>query len=88
MEGLANAAQGLGLKAEGIQTGRDALAHIQTPAVAWCGNHFIAILEISGGPGDAGTARIHDPNNTNEETITQEALLRRSEGGYLLMVHR
>jgi ATP-binding cassette subfamily B protein len=88
MEGLAKAAQSLGLKAEGIQTGRDALAHMQMPAIAWCGNHYIGVLEIKGGPGDAGTARIHDPNKANEETVTQEFLLRRSQGGYLLLVHR
>lgn len=88
MEGLAAAAKSVGLKTEGVQTGRDALPHLQMPAIAWTGNHYIAVLALHGGPGDAGSARIHDPNDSNETTISQESLLRRSYGGYLLLVHR
>jgi ABC-type bacteriocin/lantibiotic exporter with double-glycine peptidase domain len=87
MEGLAKAAQGLGLKAEGIQTGREALPRIQLPAIAWYrGNHYVAVLELKGRPGDAGTAVIHDPNDPDTSVISQEILLRRSSG-YLLLFH-
>ena len=88
MEGLAEAAKSLGLKIDGIQAGREALSHTQMPAIAWYrGNHFVAVLELESGPGDEGTARIHDPNETTETTISQEILLRRSSGYFLLVHH-
>ena len=88
MEGLATAARNLGLKAEGIQVGRDALERTHLPCIAWDrGRHFIAVLALSGGPGDSGMARTHDPNLDHESLITQEELLRRS-GGYLLKISR
>ena len=87
MEGLAAAAKSVGLVVEGVQTGRDALPTLQLPAVAWWqGNHYVALLALSG-KGDAGTATIHDPNKIYEETISQEAFLRKS-AGYLLLVHK
>ena len=60
-----------GLKAEGIQVGRDALSHLQMPAIAWFhGNHFVAVLALNGGAGDAGTAEIHDPNDPRPEKVS------------------
>ena len=54
MEGLAIAARTLGLKTEGVQVGRDALAQLQMPAIAWFhGNHFVAVLALNRGAGDA-----------------------------------
>ena len=87
MEGLAAAANGLGLKTEGVQTGRDALPRLRMPAIAWYkGNHFVAVMKLTGS-GESGTATIRDPNKDHEDTIAQEVLLRRS-GGYLLLVHK
>jgi len=87
MEGLQQAAQKLGLQAEGVQVSREALPDIATPAIAWDRrNHFIVVLKLSGN-GDNATATIHDPNKLAEETISQENLLQRC-GGFLLLVHR
>lgn len=87
MEGLAAAASGLGLKAEGIQVGRDGLTGIHPPAIAWWQtNHYVALLSL-GGKGDSGTATIRDPNAEHDETIPQEVFLRRS-AGYVLLVRR
>jgi ABC-type bacteriocin/lantibiotic exporter with double-glycine peptidase domain len=84
---LAKAARTLGLKAEGVQVSREALAQVETPAVAWVhGNHYIAVLAVQG-EGEQGTALIHDPNAPSEQTIPQEQLLRQCSG-YLLLVHR
>jgi hypothetical protein len=87
LEGLAKAARALGLKAEGVQVSREALAEIETPAVAWVnGNHYISVQSVKG-EGEQGTAVIHDPNAASEQTIPQEQLLRQCSG-YLLLVHR
>ena len=87
MAGLKSAAEGLHLKAEGIQAGREALAKISTPALGWChGDHWIAVLSLKG-EGENGTAVIHDPNEAAERTIAQERLLQMS-GGYLLTLRR
>jgi ABC-type bacteriocin/lantibiotic exporter with double-glycine peptidase domain len=87
LEGLAKAVRALGLKAEGVQVSREALAQVETPAIAWVnGNHYIAVLAVQG-EGDQGTALIHDPNSASEQTISQEQLLRQCSG-YLLLVHR
>jgi ABC-type bacteriocin/lantibiotic exporter with double-glycine peptidase domain len=87
MEGLTKAVASVGLKAEGIQVGRNALPDTQMPAIGWYhGNHYVAVLELNG-RGESGTATIRDPDSSKEETILQEALLRRTSG-YLLLVHR
>jgi len=87
MAGLKRAAEGLHLKAEGVQAGRQALPRVTTPALAWVhGNHFISVLALAG-EGEGGTAVIHDPNEPAERTIAQEELLQMS-GGYLLTLHR
>jgi len=87
MEGLQQAAQKLGLQAEGVQVSREALPDIATPALAWDRrNHFIVVLKLSGN-GDNAIATIHDPNKPAEETISQENLLQRC-GGFLLLAHR
>ena len=93
--GLSAACAAVGLKAEGVQLSREALSEAQMPALAWIQgsnlghsgeNHFIAVLSLHGS-GEKGTATIHDPNQTQEETISQERLLRLS-GGYLLLIRR
>ena len=87
LEGLATAAKRMGLKAEGVQVSRDALPDIDMPALAYVnGNHFVAVLSVQG-RGENGTARIHDPNKAEEETVSQERLLRLCSG-YLLLVSR
>ncbi len=87
LEGLAKAAKSVGLKAEGVQAGREGLTKMNTPALAWFHrNHFVALLSLHGEPGDAGTATIRDPNEKSESTISQEMFLRQSSG-YLLLVH-
>lgn len=89
LEGLTKAAASVGLKAEGVQVDRDALAQLSTPAVAWMnGNHFVAVLSvrrrlIDGTP----VATIHDPNQDRKEEIPQSELLERS-GGILLTLTR
>lgn len=87
MAGLANAAAKVGLNTEGMQVSREALARVETPAVAWVNqNHYIAVLSLDG-DGQNATALVHDPNAPNEQNISQERLLRMC-GGYLLRVHR
>lgn len=87
MEGLAVAARSVGLKAEGIQVGRDGLAGIHPPAISWwLTNHYVALLSLSG-KGDTGTATIRDPNVDHDETLQQEVFLRRS-AGYVLLIRR
>lgn len=87
MAGLASAAEKLGLKAEGMQVSREALSRIETPALAWVNqNHYVAVLSLKG-DGPEATALVHDPNQSGEQTIGQEQLLRLC-GGYLLLVHR
>ena len=88
MEGLAKAAKSVGLQPEGVQMSREALAEAPMPAIAWVreerypDGHYLAVLSIEGS-GEKATATIHDPN-AGEETISQETLLRRSNG-YLLL---
>ena len=87
LAGLQQAAQKLGLQAEGVQVSREALPDIATPAIGWFHrNHYEVLLALSGS-GDKATAVLHDPNKPNEETISQEQLLQRCNG-YLLLVHR
>jgi hypothetical protein len=87
MEGLAEAARAIGLKAEGVKLDRQALADLDTPAVAWTNaNHFVAVLEVEGDPAD-GTATIHDPNRPEAQRVPQ-ALLFAESGGYLLKLRR
>lgn len=87
MAGLQQAAEKLGLKAEGVQVSREALTDASLPALVWTNrNHYVALLALSG-TGDQARATIHDPNRPNEETLSQEQLLQRS-GGFLLIVHR
>ncbi len=86
MAGLAKAAEAVGLKAEGMQVSREALAEIELPAIAWVNqNHYVALLSVQG-EGEQATATIHDPNATEEQTLDREQLLRMSSG-YLLLVH-
>ncbi|HLK57161.1 MAG TPA: cysteine peptidase family C39 domain-containing protein [Chthonomonadaceae bacterium] len=87
LQGLAQAAQAVGLKAQGVQLSREAFSEAQMPALAWVnGNHFVAVLAITGS-GESGVARIHDPNQSEAETISQERLLRLCSG-YLLLIRR
>jgi ABC-type bacteriocin/lantibiotic exporter with double-glycine peptidase domain len=87
LAGLQQAAQKLGLQAEGVQVSRDALPDTALPAIAWMNrDHYVALLALSGS-GESATATIHDPNKAGEETLSQEQLLQRC-GGYLLLVHR
>ena len=87
LAGLQGAATQLGLKAEGVQVSREALPDMNMPALAYVnGNHFVAVLNVQG-RGENATARIHDPNKAEEETISQERLLRLCSG-YLLLVRK
>lgn len=87
LAGLQQAAHKLGLRADGIQVSREALPDVDLPALAWVHrDHYVALLGLSGS-GEHGTATIHDPNHSAEETLSQEQLLQRS-GGYLLLLHR
>ncbi len=86
MEGLAKAAEALGLKAEGVQVSREALSTVPMPALAWTnGCHYIVVFGVQG-DGDQATAQIEDPNQPHEQTIAKEQLLRLCSG-YLLLVH-
>ena len=86
MEGLAKAAEALGLKAEGVQVSREALSQVPMPALAWTnGSHYIAVFSVQG-DGEEATATIHDPNQPHEQTLAKEQLLRLCSG-YLLLVH-
>jgi len=87
LAGLQQAAQKLGLHADGVQVNREALPDTELPALAWVHrDHYIALLSLSG-RGEDATATVHDPNRPAEETISQEQLLQRC-GGYLLLVRR
>jgi len=87
LEGLAIAAKAVGLKAEGVQVSREAFSDQPLPAIAYVnGNHFIVVLKLEGG-GDNATATIHDPNEAQEQTISQERLLRLCSGYLLLVRH-
>ena len=84
---MQGAATQLGLKAEGVQVSREALPDMNMPALAYVnGNHFVAVLNVQG-RGENATARIHDPNKAEEETISQERLLRLCSG-YLLLIRK
>ncbi|MCW3099051.1 MAG: Peptidase family [Chthonomonadaceae bacterium] len=87
MAGLEQAAQKLGLKAEGVQVSREALPDISGMAIAWANrDHYIALLKPSG-RGEDGEVIIADPNQTSEQKISMEHFLQVS-GGYLLLIHR
>ncbi len=87
MEGLAAAAQTVGMRAKGVQVDKDALARLDSPAIAWVdGNHYIAVLSVHDNPWTGkAMATIHDPNHPGKEEMAQSDLLRRS-GGILLTV--
>jgi hypothetical protein len=87
LAGLQQAAQKLGLKAEGVQVSREALPDVSMPAIAWDRRQHFIVLQTITGSGDGGTATIHDPNRSGTETISQESLLQRC-GGVLLLIHR
>ena len=89
LEGLVKGAKSIGLKAEGVQVDRDALAQLPTPAIAWWeGNHFVAVLKISENAftGEV-SALIHDPNKTKTESVKLADLLAKS-GGIILTLKR
>ena len=87
LQGLAQAAQAVGLKAEGVQVSREALSHVEMPAIAWVNeNHYVAVLATQG-EGAQATAVVHDPNANAEQILSQEQLLSQCSG-YLLLVHR
>jgi hypothetical protein len=83
LAGLEKAAKSIGLKAESLQVDKDALAQIQTPAVAWLdGNHFVALLAVS-----RDSATLHDPNDNLEKEMPLGELLSRS-GGIVLTLKK
>jgi ABC-type bacteriocin/lantibiotic exporter with double-glycine peptidase domain len=87
LEGLVKGAKSLGLKAEGVQVDRDALAQLPTPAIAWWeGNHFVAVLKVSENPftGEV-SALIRDPNTTKPESVKLADLLAKSGGIFLTL---
>jgi len=89
LEGLVRAAKSLGLKAEGVQADRDALAQLPTLAIAWWeGNHFVAVLKISENvfTGEV-SATIHDPNEKEAKSVPLDKLLAQS-GGILLVLKK
>ena len=87
VEGLAQAAKAVGLQAEGVQVSREALPDVDMPALAYVnGNHFVLVEKMLG-RGESGTVRLHDPNHAQEDTISQERLLRLCSG-YLLLVRK
>ena len=84
LEGLKRAAHSIGLEAQGVQLDLQALKQLDTPALLWAdGNHFIAVLRISG-----DTASVRDPNSEKEEVVETEGLLRRSGGILLKISHK
>ena len=87
MAGLQQAAQRLGLKAEGVQVSREALPDVTLPALLWLHRNHYAVLTGLSGRGEQASASVRDPNKTNEETLLQEQILQQS-GGYLLLIHR
>jgi ATP-binding cassette subfamily B protein len=89
LEGLVAAAKSIGLKAEGVQVDRDALAQLSTPLIAWWeGNHFVVVLEIKENvlTGEV-TARVHDPNKPKPESVKLADLLAKS-GGIVLTLKK
>ena len=85
LEGLKKAATTIGLKAEGVQMDRDALAHLNTPSVAWWeGNHYVAVLKVSQSAltGEV-TATVQDPNQPDSQSVPLADLLANS-GGIIL----
>lgn len=87
MKGLEKAAKALGLKAEGVQVSRQALAEVAAPAIAWVNeDHYVAVIGLSGSEKN-GTATVYDPNTQSEEMMAQDKLMR-SCSGYLLLLHR
>ncbi len=87
LAGLQQAAQKLGLQAEGVQVSREALPDVSLPAIAWDRRQHFIVLTALHGSGEEGVATIRDPNQRQEEKLSQESLLQRC-GGYLLLVHR
>lgn len=89
LAGLSDAARSLGLKTQGVQMDRNALAHLRTPAIAWWqGDHFVAVLSVHTSPlTGQTTATIHDPNKNGKEEKPLGELLTQS-GGVLLTVAR
>ena len=85
--GLKSAAEKLGLKAEGIQSSREALPDQPLPAIGWAhGNHYITVISWNG-RGEGGTALVQDPGEVAPRSISQESLLQ-ATGGYLLTLRR
>jgi hypothetical protein len=83
LAGLEKAAKSVGLRAESLQVDKDALAQIQTPAVAWLdGNHFVALLGVS-----RDSATLHDPNDGKQKEMPLLELLSRS-GGIVLTLKK
>ncbi|MCW3100316.1 MAG: Peptidase family [Chthonomonadaceae bacterium] len=87
MAGLQQAAQKLGLKAEGVQVSREALPDISPPAIVWLHRDHYAVLTGIWGRGDEAHCTIRDPNQPGEENWLQEKLLQQSSG-VLLLLHR
>jgi hypothetical protein len=87
MAGLQQAAQKLGLKAEGVQVSREALPDVSPPAIIWLHHNHYAVLTGISGRGDQAQCSVFDPNHRGEETWLQEQLLQQS-GGFLLLIHR
>ena len=54
LAGLKRAPEGLHLRAEGVQAGREALSKLPTPALAWVhGDHYVAVVALRG-EGESG----------------------------------
>jgi hypothetical protein len=89
LEGLVAAAKSIGLKTEGVQVDRDALARLSTPFIAWWeGNHFVVVLEIKENMFNGEvTARVHDPNKPKPENVKLADLLAKS-GGIVLTLKK
>ena len=89
LEGLVKAAKSIGLKAEGVQVDRDALAQLPTPVIAWWeGNHFVAVLKISENVFNGEvSAIVHDPNEKEAKSVPLNKLLAQS-GGILLVLKK
>jgi ABC-type bacteriocin/lantibiotic exporter with double-glycine peptidase domain len=87
MQGLKKAAESVHLKAEGVQVSREALPDQPLPSICWFhGDHYVCLLAMNG-RGESGTALIHDPNEAQPKTVSQESLLQ-SSAGVLLTLRR
>ena len=87
MAGLKRAAEGLKLKAEGVQVSREALPDVPTPCIGWVNrDHYVVVCGFNG-RGEHGTATIQDPNEISPRTVSCERLLQ-ATSGYLLVLHR